>query len=249
MYWPSSSIGCYRKNQTEAQGGGAGQSSDITYSYSGNRRTNTNFAYDAAGNLKNDGTQTYAYDATGQQTSATWSGGSYTPTFTDDPLNPPNQPKTDIKLVHLTELRAEVNKVRVRAGLAAVTNWNPDPSPQQYVTYVHHNHIQQLRTKLEEAFNALHLSIDTYAHAGPNTGDTIYAVDFQELRQKIKDAWTALGASSTITQSYDGDGLRVKKSEYGWTTYYLRSSVLGGQVIAELEGSGNWSRGYVYSEN
>jgi RHS repeat-associated protein len=104
-----------------------------------------------------------------------------------------------------------------------------------------------LRTKLEEALNALHLPIGTYEHAGPNANDPIYAIDFQELRKKIKDAWTALGSSSTITQAYDGDGLRVKKTEYGWTTFYLRSSVLGGQVIAELDSSGNSARGYVYA--
>ncbi len=49
------------------------------------------------------------------------------------------------------------------------------------------------------------------------------------------------------SQSYDGDGLRVKKTEYGWTTFYLRSSVLGGQVIAEVDGNNVWQRGYVYA--
>ena len=137
--------------------------------YSGNRRTDSGFAYDAAGNVKNDGMQTYSYDATGQQTYASGLGaGGTAPTFTDDPLNPPNQPKTDIKLIHLTQLRDAVNGLRVRAGLAAFTNWDPDPNPTQpNVTYVHHDHITQLRTKLEEALNALHLPIGTYAHTGP----------------------------------------------------------------------------------
>src|SRR5207302_3469493 len=112
---------------------------------------------------------------------------------------------------------------------------------------VHHNHIQQLRTKLEEALNALHLPIGTYAHSGPNQGDPIFAVDFQELRQKIKDAWTALASSSALSQAYDGDGLRVKKNEYGWTTFYFRSSVLGGQVIAEIDQNAAWQRGFVYA--
>jgi RHS repeat-associated protein len=49
------------------------------------------------------------------------------------------------------------------------------------------------------------------------------------------------------TQSYDGDRLRVKKIEGGTTTYYLRSTVLSGQVVAELDGSGGFSRGYVYA--
>src|SRR5947207_920222 len=56
----------------EVQGGGAGQSSDITYSYTGNRRNG--LGYDAAGNLTNDGTQSFSYDATGQQTYASGLG-------------------------------------------------------------------------------------------------------------------------------------------------------------------------------
>jgi hypothetical protein len=38
----------------------------------------------------------------------------------------------------------------------------------------------------------------------------------------------------------------VKKIESGAAAYYLRSTVLGGQVIAELGASGSWTRGYVY---
>jgi RHS repeat-associated protein len=57
-------------------------------------------------------------------------------------------------------------------------------------------------------------------------------------------------ASSTVlTQSYDGDRLRVKKVESGVTTYYLRSSVLGRQVISEINSSGGLQRGYVYLGN
>jgi len=52
-----------------------------------------------------------------------------------------------------------------------------------------------------------------------------------------------------IHHSYDGDRLRSKKVENGVTTYYLRSSVLGGQTVAELNGSGVWMRGYVYLGN
>src|SRR5205085_2169352 len=50
----------------------------------------------------------------------------------------------------------------------------------------------------------------------------------------------------TLAQGYDGDGQRVVKADGGVTTYYLRSSVLGGQVVAELDGGGGWQRGYVY---
>jgi RHS repeat-associated protein len=53
-------------------------------------------------------------------------------------------------------------------------------------------------------------------------------------------------SGTNLTQSYDGNGVRAKKVESGATTYYLRSSVLGQQVIAEINGSGSWQRGYVY---
>src|SRR5882672_11907945 len=129
-------------------------------------------------------------------------GGGTAPTFTDDPLNPPGQPKTDIKLVHLTELRSAVNQLRQRAGLAAITNWNPDPTPQQNVTVVDHNHIMQLREKLEPALTALHLPTGGYAHETIHTGDSIYAVDFQELRDQIKAAW-AWRISWLVTDQLD----------------------------------------------
>ena len=41
-----------------------------------------------------------------------------------------------------------------------------------------------------------------------------------------------------LTQSYDGDRLRVKKTESGVSTYYLRSTVLGGEVVAEIGDQG-----------
>jgi hypothetical protein len=53
-------------------------------------------------------------------------------------------------------------------------------------------------------------------------------------------------AMNNVQMFYDGDRLRGKKSENGIVTYYLRSSVLGGQVVAELNSGGGWMRGYVY---
>ena len=53
-----------------------------------------------------------------------------------------------------------------------------------------------------------------------------------------------------MTHSYDGDGLRAKKTESGAQTYSLRSTVLGGQVVGELiwaSVSWQWNRGYVYA--
>jgi RHS repeat-associated protein len=53
-------------------------------------------------------------------------------------------------------------------------------------------------------------------------------------------------STGTMVNGYDGDRLRGKKTENQVTTYYLRSTVLGGQVVAELDHNGNWVRGYVY---
>jgi RHS repeat-associated protein len=61
------------------------------------------------------------------------------------------------------------------------------------------------------------------------------------------DATGQLSASSaTLSHAYEGDRLRGKRIENGTATYYLRSSVLGGQVVAELNSAGTWLRGYVY---
>jgi RHS repeat-associated protein len=78
----------------------------------------------------------------------------------------------------------------------------------------------------------------TYDAAGNLTNDGSQTYTYDATGQQTYASGTGL------TQSYDGDGLRVKKVESGATTYYLRSSVLGGQVIAEF--GSNASRGYVY---
>src|SRR5437660_1099746 len=49
----------------------------------------------------------------------------------------------------------------------------------------------------------------------------------------------------TLTQAFDGDGRRVKKTEYGETTYLLYSSVLG-KVVDEINVSGQKQKGHVY---
>jgi RHS repeat-associated protein len=80
----------------------------------------------------------------------------------------------------------------------------------------------------------------TYDAAGNLTYDGYQSYTYDATGQQVSASLTSL------TQSYDGDGLRVKKVESTVTTYYLRSSVLGGQVVCELNNSGGWNRGYVY---
>lgn len=57
---------------------------------------------------------------------------------------------------------------------------------------------------------------------------------------------TATFTGFSLQQSYDGNGLRAKKTENNVTSFYLRSSVLGGQIAAEISSGGALQRGYVY---
>jgi hypothetical protein len=54
-------------------------------------------------------------------------------------------------------------------------------------------------------------------------------------------------SSGTLNQFFDGDGQRVKSTEPSDVTYYVRSTVLKGQVIAELDGAGARRRGFIYA--
>ncbi|HJP94769.1 MAG TPA: hypothetical protein VJ875_22595, partial [Pyrinomonadaceae bacterium] len=68
----------------------------------------------------------------------------------------------------------------------------------------------------------------SYDAAGNLTNDGYQSYAYDATGQQTYASGTAL------TQSYDGDGLRAKKVENGVTTYYLRSSILGGQVVSEI---------------
>jgi hypothetical protein len=85
----------------------------------------------------------------------------------------------------------------------------------------------------------------SYDAAGNLTNDLGQTFTYDATGQQA----TASYGGYSLTQSYDGDGLRVKKNDNGAQTYYLRSSVLGGQVVAEIiwaSVSWQWNRGYVY---
>lgn len=88
-----------------------------------------------------------------------------------------------------------------------------------------------------------------YKAAGNITNDGSYNFSYDAVGQQA----SASNGTYVLQQNYDGDGLRAKKVDAGDTLYYLRSSVLGGQVVAEIygggvsyAGSGWWLRGYVY---
>ncbi|HYG78947.1 MAG TPA: RHS repeat-associated core domain-containing protein, partial [Pyrinomonadaceae bacterium] len=82
-----------------------------------------------------------------------------------------------------------------------------------------------------------------YDLAGNLTNDGMQTYTYYATGQQ------ATASGSGLTQTYDGDGLRVKKTENGVTTCYLRSTMLGKQVVLEITGSapvGQMVRGYVF---
>jgi RHS repeat-associated protein len=79
-----------------------------------------------------------------------------------------------------------------------------------------------------------------YDAAGNLTNDGTQTFQYDATGQQT------YASGNTTGQSYDGDRLRVKKVESGATTYYIRSSVLGGQVVCDAGSAGQWVRGYLY---
>src|SRR5687768_17174608 len=72
----------------------------------------------------------------------------------------------------------------------------------------------------------------SYDLAGNLTNDLGQTFTYDATGQQV----TASYSGYALTQVYDGDTLRVKKTENGVSTYYLRSTVLDGNVVAEI----NW---------
>lgn len=56
-----------------------------------------------------------------------------------------------------------------------------------------------------------------------------------------------LGVALVITQSYDGDGRRVKRVQQPNLSYEVRSSVLGGRVVTELNAQGGKAVTSIYA--
>jgi hypothetical protein len=97
-------------------------------------------------------------------------------------------------------------------------------------------------------YEALRQSYDAAGRLSTTTQETS---NRDEVNQNI-----IYTAQITRTESYDGDGVGVKQATTTQgssgqpsttTIYYLRSSVLGGQVIAELDAQGNRQRSYVFA--
>src|SRR5205807_880412 len=81
------------------------------------------------------------------------------------------------------------------------------------------------------------MTTNQYDAAGNLTYDGGQQFTYDAAGKQVTSSWDGL------QQSYDGDGLRGKMVMNGVATYYLHSSVLGGQVVAEINSSGAWNRG------
>jgi hypothetical protein len=106
------------------------------------------------------------------------------PVFTDDPLVPG---VTAVKAAHVLELRARVNELRQRQGLAAYP-WTDPVLPIGVVT-VKAVHLLELRNALAGAYTAAGRTPPTYSTPAPAQGMPIGALHISELRAAIVAAW------------------------------------------------------------
>lgn len=99
--------------------------------------------------------------------------------FADDPILPE---VTEVRAIHLTELRQAVNAMRESAGLPAET-WT-DPSPASATILA--THIIELRQALTPALTALGKPSPAYTDTLVPGETLVRAVHFQELRDLVK---------------------------------------------------------------
>jgi len=99
-----------------------------------------------------------------------------------------------------------------------------------------------------------------YDNDGRNTGieDRNYYFDAAGQTSRLEAPMWVSALESYITKvmdsSYDGDGQKVKETTWDYSDYepavsryYLRSTVLRGSIIAEIDGTGQKQVGYVYA--
>lgn len=99
-------------------------------------------------------------------------------TFTDTPLTVGT---TDVKGVHVTELRQAVNAVRAAANLSAAT-WTDSSLTNVLIKAVH---ITELRTNLDQALTALSLPTSSYTDSSL-AGVLVKKIHIDEIRQRVE---------------------------------------------------------------
>ena len=153
------------------------------------------------------------------------------PTFTDDPLNPPNGPKTPIKSIHITELRTKIDALRAQRNMSGYP-WVTAAQPGDLIKA---DPILELRTALDQALGpppALGYS------AGLAQGQPILAVHIQELRQRVKDNWnssSSIPPDGLASVSYDPSSNRITSAGFAY-------DAAGNQTRALIPGSSSSQR-------
>lgn len=155
------------------------------------------------------------------------------PTFTNDPLTT----GTEVKAVHVTELRDAINLLRLRAGLPTVT-WAETVSIGGLIKATH---ITEMRTRLDQARTALSLAATVYTDPNLAAGYVIKKEHIQEIRDSLKAAWNVssqISRDGHASLSYEATSNRI-------TTTGFAYDAAGNQVRALIPG-GTGSQRYQY---
>ena len=100
--------------------------------------------------------------------------------FTDDPLG---AQVTPVKRIHVIELRARIDALRIAHGLLAFS-WT-DPTLTVGSSLIKAVHITEMRTALGQAYTAAVVTPPTYTDPGLTTGTSVKKVHIQELRAAV----------------------------------------------------------------
>jgi alpha-tubulin suppressor-like RCC1 family protein len=115
----------------------------------------------------------------------TYTGGTSTPTFTEDPLVVRT---TTVKVTHIAELRQYVNDLRARFSLGAFAWTNATLTSR--TALVRSIDVAELRIALDEAYSAAGRGAPTYTDATLVPGVTIVtATHIAELRAAVLALW------------------------------------------------------------
>ena len=161
---------------------------------------------------------------------AWWASATFgqTFTFTDDPLI---SGVTPVRAVHLEELRAAINTLRLRHNLSALSF--TDAVIGAGVTNVRAVHIVQLRAALDPVFDALSLPRPAYTDSAIGIGvTTIKAIHLRELRNAVRTA--AVGGVPSLVGSWRGT---TSQSNTSFAMFVDTDGVIGIDTLASGGGS------------
>jgi RHS repeat-associated protein len=140
-------------------------------------------------------------------------------TWTDDPIV---AGVTEVKAVHLTELRTAINAARTAHGLSAAT-WT-DATVTADVTVIQAVHINELRTAIAAVYTAAGVTPPTFTDPTLTVGVTaVKAVHLQELRAARVNAPTSevtatsfyhLDALGSVRAVTNATGATVRRHDY-----------------------------------